>query len=94
MVKYICFAKMAKEFLRLPLDERDKFLPKWTETAKEFGIRVLFRGVPMGVTEDIVIVFETKHNSETWFKFMRVWLKLGTPEAGKIIEYTRTITIH
>jgi len=49
--------------------------------------------MPMGVNENIVLVFET-NESEKYFMFQREWLELGTPDAGKYVKTTRTITVY
>jgi len=50
--------------------------------------------MPMGVREHIVCVFETVDDGESFFRFEREWLGLGTPEAGKFINNLRTITVY
>ena len=92
-MKYITFCEMTAEFLKMPLEERQRFIPIWTNTANQYGIKVLFWGMPMGVNEHIVIVFET-NDSEKYFIFQREWLAWGTSEAGKYIKTTRTITVY
>lgn len=47
----------------------------------------------MGVREHVVIVFESNGFSDEYMKFQREWQGLGTPDAGKYIDYTRTITV-
>lgn len=94
MPKYIIFCEMTPEFLRLPLEEREKYLPKWSKIASEYGLKVLFWGLPMGVSEHVVIVFEDSSTSHNYFIFQRAWLGLGTPEAGKLIKNTRTIIVY
>lgn len=93
MVKYICFCQMTPEFLRLPLEERKKWIPNGFELAKKYGLKVLFWGNSMGVREHVVIVFESNGFSDEYMKFQREWQGLGTPDAGKYIDYTRTITV-
>jgi hypothetical protein len=84
---------MAQNFLKLPLEERKKWIPKWIALAKEYDLNVLFWGSPMGVKENVVVVLESKEYSENIIKFQRAWLELGTPEAKRFIEYTRTVTV-
>ena len=48
----------------------------------------------MGVKEQAVCVFKYSGKNEKFFKFQREWLGLGTPEAGKYIKNTRTITVY
>lgn len=85
---------MTPEFLKLPLEERENWIPKWTEIAKEFGLKLLFHGTTIGVAEHVVFVYESPKYSENYFKFLRAWLELGTLNAGKLIEYTRTVTVN
>jgi hypothetical protein len=94
MVKYICFCDMTPVFLRLSLDEREKYIPKWIDLAKKHGLKVLFWGSPTGVRENVVVVLESKTLSDNYMKFQREWQGLGTTEARKFIEYTRTITVY
>ena len=94
MVKYITFIEMTSEFLRLTIEEREQHIPRWRKMASNYGIKVLFYGVPMGVREHAVCVFEVNGENEKFFKFQREWLGLGTHEAGKFIKNIRTITVH
>lgn len=93
VLKYITFCEMTPEFLKMPLEERQGFIPVWSQMAHQYGVKVLFWGMPMGVNENIVIVFET-NDSEKYFMFQREWLGLGTEEAGKLVKTTRTITVY
>lgn len=93
-MKYITFIELTPEFLRLPMEERTGFVPRWTKMASKHGVKVVFWGMPIGVKENVVCVFETQVDNEHFFKFQREWLGLGTPEAGKYIKSTRTITVY
>jgi len=94
MVRFIVFLEMTSEFLRLPLEERQGFIPQWNQIASKYGIKMLFWGLPLGVSEHVVIVYELAGNQELFFMFQREWLGLGTPEAGRFIGNTRTIIVH
>jgi hypothetical protein len=94
MVHYICFCMMTPEFLKLSLEEREGWIPKWTELARKNGLKLLFWGTTIGVAEHVTFVFESPRHSENYFKFLRDWLELGTPNASKLIEYTKTITVN
>ncbi len=94
MVHYICFCMMTPEFLRLPLEERQAFVPRWSELAKRHGLNLLFWGTTIGVSEHATFVFESLRPTSDYFKFVREWLELGTPDAGKLISYTRTVTVN
>jgi hypothetical protein len=85
---------MAPDFLKLSLDDRQAHIPEWALLAKKYGFNLVFWGLTMGIKEQAVFVFESYHNSEKFFQFQREWTKFGTPEAGKFIENTRTITVH
>jgi hypothetical protein len=84
---------MAPDFLKLTLEEREKFIPKWRKQAEKYEMKILFWGTAIGVSEHIVVVLESAEH-DNYFKFLREWQGLGTPNAGKHIEYTRTITVH
>jgi hypothetical protein len=94
VVRYICFCMMTPEFLQLPLEEREGYVPKWTEIARKQGFNLLFWGNVLGVPENAVFVFEAPVQTEKYFKFLREWLELGTKDAGKLISYTRTVTVN
>ena len=91
--KFICYVQMTPDFLKLSLEERKSWIPTWKEMAKKHGLNVLFYGTTLGVREHVVVVFESAENSEGYLKFQREWQGLGTPEAGKFIKYTRSITV-
>jgi hypothetical protein len=84
---------MTPEFLKLPLEERKSWVPKWKELASKYGLNMLFFGTTIGVREHVAVVFESKANSDNYMKFQREWQGLGTPEAGRYINFTRTITV-
>ena len=92
-MKYITFIELTPEFLRLPMDERRGYVPKWSQLASKHGVKIVFWGMPMGVKENVVCVFETQGDYEAFFKFQRAWLGLGTPEAGRYVKNTRIITV-
>ena len=92
-MKYITFIELTREFLQLPMEERKGYVPKWSQLASRYGVRIVFWGMPMGVKENVVCVFETQCDDENFFKFQREWLGLGTPEAGKYVKNTRTIAV-
>jgi len=93
-LKYITFCEFTPEFLKLSLEERESNLLKWKRLAAGYKVKTLFHGLPMGVNEHSVFVFETKKDGEQFFDFAREWLGLGTPEAGKHIKSLRTITVY
>ena len=93
VVKYICFCQMTPDFLRLPLEERNKWMTDGLEIARKHGLKVIFWGNSMGVREHVVVVFESNGISDDYMKFQREWQGLGTPEAGKYIDYSRTVTV-
>lgn len=93
-MKFITFCEFTPEFLKLPLEERGEHLNDWKRLAAKHRIKVIFHGLPMGVTEHLVVAFETKNNGEEFFSFEREWLGLGTLEAGKHIKNLRSITVY
>jgi len=92
-VKYITFIELTPEFLRLPMDERRSYVPKWSRLASKHGLKIVFWGMPMGVKENVVCVFETQSGNDAFFKFQREWLGPGTPDVCKRIKGTRTIQV-
>ena len=94
MVLYIVFCEMTPEFLQLSLEERKELPLRWGQVALQYGVKMLFWGMPLGVHEHVVCVFEANGSNEKYFKFQREWLALGTPEAGRYVKNTRTITVY
>ena len=94
MVKYITYIDLTLDFLKLSMEERQQYIRKWIRKATEYGLKTLFYGVPLGVSEHLVCVFESNSNTGKFFVFQREWLGLGTHEAGKLIHNIRTITVH
>lgn len=85
---------MTPEFLKLPLDDRNNMRLKVSTIAKKYGIKVILMGMPIGVMEHLVIVFEVNGSNNKFILFQREWLGLGTPNAGKFIKNTRSITVY
>jgi hypothetical protein len=94
MVKYITFCEMTPKFLKLGLEERQEHVRSWGNIASNYGVKILFWGMPIGVKEQVVCVFDTNGSDAKFLKFQREWLGLGTEDAGKYIQNTRTITVH
>ena len=93
-MKYITFCEFTSEFLKLSLEELERSLLNWKRLAAGYKVKTLFHGLPMGVNEHAVFVFEAKKYGEQFFDFEREWLGLGTPEAGKHVKSLRTITVY
>ena len=91
--KFICFVQMTPTFLKLSLEERENWILSWNTMAKKHRLNVIFYGTTLGVRENVVVVFETTENSDNYLRFQREWQGLGTPDAGKFIDYTRSITV-
>jgi hypothetical protein len=62
--------------------------------AQKYGVKVVFSGMPVGVLEHLVFAFEVNVNNDKFIVFQREWLGLGTPNAGKFIKNTRSITVY
>ena len=94
MVKFITFCEMTPDFLKLQLEERQQQVQTWGRIASGYGIKIVFWGMPMGVSEDVVCVFDVNGNNEKYLTFQREWLGLGTDDAGKYIKNTRSIIVY
>lgn len=84
---------MTPDFLKLSLEDRKAKLEEYTELAKVYSLKFLFCGSTLGVREHAVLVMESKECSDKVVKFLRDIQGLGTPEASKYVEYTRTVTV-
>jgi hypothetical protein len=93
MVKYICYIQMTPDFLKLSLDERKVKLEEYKELAIRYSLKFLFCGSILGVREHAVLVMESREYSDKIVKFLRDIQGLGTKEASKYVEYTRTVTV-
>ena len=94
MVKYITFCEMTPSFLKLQLEERQQYVQTWCPIASDYGVKILFWGMPLGVCEQVVCVCEANGNDEKFLRFQREWLELGTDDAGRYIRNTRTIPVY
>jgi hypothetical protein len=85
---------MTPEFLKLSIEEREKRILRMTNISEKYGLKVLFWGSTLGVKEHAVVVFNSNESSDNFMKFIREWQAIGTEEAGKYLDHTRTITVY
>lgn len=93
-MKFITFCQLSDEFLKKPLEERTGYIHQWNKIAEANRVKVLFWGMPQGVSENLVYAFETKNDGISFFQFEREWLSLGTDEAGRFVKYLRSIVVY
>ena len=91
--RYISFAKMTSEYLRLSSEDRMDWLEQLNKLAYEHGMKILFWGNPLGVSENAVLVFESMKGPDNYIRFMGAWQEIGGENANRYIEYTRTIPV-
>jgi hypothetical protein len=56
---YIQYGNMSKELYKLSPEQRNKKMEEYKATAEKEGWKMLMWGHPFGVSEDIVVVYET-----------------------------------
>ena len=54
-------------------EERTNYFAKMKESAKEYGINLVFWGVPWGVLESLTIVLESEKSLDNYFSWRRAW---------------------
>ena len=93
MVKYIYFIQRTPDFLKLSLEDCKSKLEEYTERAKVYCLKFFFCESILGVRKHAVLVMASKEYSDKIVKFHRDIQGLGTPEASKYVENTRTVTV-
>jgi len=56
---YIQYGNMSKELYKLPPEQRNKKMEEFKAVAEKQGWKMVMWGHPFGVSEDIVVVYET-----------------------------------
>jgi len=71
------------------LDEKGwkAYFSKEDEAAKKHGVKILFRGIPYGVSQSFVTVYETEKYLDQLYK---MFMEIGR---SKIIAAANTITV-
>ena len=82
---YISYCKGTSKFWGLTEKERVKALDGIKREAEKYGLRMVLRGEPYGVSEDIILVFESDKSLDTFNKFQN--------EAYQPFESGRTILV-
>lgn len=91
--RYICLVRLLPAFYKLTTEERRKWFARHNELLKKYGLTMLFFGSAFGVPEQAAFVYESDKFLDTFNNFMVELINMGTPEARKYIEFTRTITV-
>ena len=66
---YVSFCKSTSKFWGLTEDERAKELDRVEKEAGKYGLKMILRGEPYGVSEDILLVFESEKGLDVFNKF-------------------------
>jgi len=88
--KYICFWSLTPAGMTLGTEGWRKYFAKEEALAKKKGVTILLRGIPYGVSESLVTVYESE-------KFIDNLQELVfAPELGlsKYVEASRTIVVN
>ena len=88
--KYICYWYISPEGRALGMDDWKKYFAKEEALAKKNGVSILFRGIPYGVSDSLVTVYESE-------KFIDNLQKVVLdPSLGrsKYVEASNTIVVN
>ena len=64
---YISYGKSTPAFQALTPEERKKEFEKIGKEAEKVALKILFWGHPFGVSESIVVVYESEKGLDTYF---------------------------
>ena len=66
---YVSYCKGTSKFWGLTEQERVKELDRIKREAEKYGLKMVLRGEPYGVSEDILLVFESEKGLDILNKF-------------------------
>ena len=86
--KYICYCDVSPEGRKLGIEGWYKeVFNKEDELAEKYGVKILFRGTPYGVSESYVTVYESDKPIDNLSKL------ISATGRSKYVESARTITV-
>ncbi len=65
---YIMYGNMTPEMMKLTSEQRNKRMEEYRAEAEKKGWRMVMWGHPFGVSEDIVVVYETPKQLSAMFE--------------------------
>ncbi len=83
--KYISYCKGTSEFWELTEKERTKEFNRIKRKSEKYGLKMILKGEPYGVSEDIILAFESEKGLDVFNKFQN--------ETYQPFESGRTIVV-
>jgi hypothetical protein len=66
---FIAYGNLKPEFNKMPVTEIHEIMKKVETTAKEHEIEIKMYGIPYGVSEDFVVVYESNKGLVNYYNF-------------------------
>ena len=66
---FIAYGNLKPEFIRKPLDEIHKVMKEVKKIAEKHQIEIKMYGLPYGVSEDFVVVYESEKGLVNYYNF-------------------------
>lgn len=66
---FIAYGNLKPEFTRRPLEEIHEIMRNVEKKAREHDIEIKMYGMPYGVSEDFVVVFESRKGLVNYYNF-------------------------
>jgi phage-related protein len=64
---YIAYGKMAPKWLQATSEERKKEMERVKADAEKAGFKMMYWGHPYGVSENIVVIYQSEKGLDTYF---------------------------
>ena len=87
---FISYCQMSNEWANATTDERKNFYAKMKESAKEYGLDLIFFGPAWGVIESTTMVFTSEKSLDNYIDWRIATGQLGLPA---YMQASRTVTI-
>lgn len=87
---FICYYQVSPEWQKASLEDRTNYVSKVKESAKEYGLDLIFYGPPWGVIESWTMVLTSEKSLDNYFNWRRSLGQLGLPV---YFLATRTVTV-
>jgi len=91
---FISHMAVSDAYGKATAEERKKFFALMKESAKEYGINLLFWGTPWGVIESLTVVYESDKSLDNYAAWRGAWgRKLASERLQPYGVASNTVTV-
>lgn len=87
---FIRYCQSTDEWAKATVEDRENYLAKLKESAKEHGLDLIFFGPALGVIESPAIVLTSEKSLDNYLKWIGSVERSGLP---RYVKASRTVTI-